>query len=439
MIKIFFFIFLLNFIFLINNYLRNFLSSIIIILLIFTILICRINNFWLNIYRNLGIDWMSILLVFLTMFIISLMIFLVKINNKIYYYLMFSLIIVLLIRFISINLFIFYVFFEIRLIPTFLLIFGWGHQFERINASLYMLIYTLFFSLPFILIIIYIYEELNSLNFIIINDFIIYNDNFLLLLIIISMGFLVKLPIFIIHIWLPKAHVQAPVVGSIILAGIILKLGGYGLFRILDLMVLREFLDFFILIRIFGIIFLRILCLRQFDIKLIVAYSSVVHIGIILIGLYTETVWGIKGAYFIIIGHGLCSSALFIIVNFIYERTKRRNLLINKGIIYFLPSLIIFWFLFCVNNMAAPISLNLLREIFIVNILFDWSYTIIILVMVSMFLRASYNLYLFSFRFHGIYNRLLSKIYSVKVSEFYNLIFHFLPLNLLILKLNFII
>ena len=126
-----------------------------------------------------------------------------------------------------------------------------------------------------------------------------------------------------------------------ILAGVLLKLGGYGIYRSIIIILKRRIKInyYFISVSLLGIIYLRLVCLRQVDIKMLVAYSSVVHMAIILIGIITITIWGSLRGLLIIIGHGLCSSAIFVLVNYFYERSHSRNLLINKGLFFILPSI----------------------------------------------------------------------------------------------------
>lgn len=187
----------------------------------------------------------------------------------------------------------------------------------------------------------YIYGITFKFNLIVI---IMGNYNFTLWgFLIIYIAFFIKIPIYLFHIWLPKAHVEAPVYGSIVLAGVLLKIGGYGLIRLLEIYykVRMKYNYLIFRVRIIGGIMVGVLCLVQIDIKRIVAYSSVVHINLILCRLITLYKVGVVGSYIIIISHGLCSSGIFYMVNLYYERTGRRLLILNKGIVRNLPVVII--------------------------------------------------------------------------------------------------
>jgi NADH-ubiquinone oxidoreductase chain 4 len=401
------------------------------------------NNRFIYLSMGMGMDLISYILILLSFWICSLM---VMARGKIYlsnnWFRIFSFVVLILlislyITFGSINLFIFYLFFEVRLIPTLLLIVGWGYQPERLQAGIYLLFYTLLASLPIIIALFFIYLHFNSLVF-----FFFSGDlNRLFFYILVNFVFFIKIPMFFVHLWLPKAHVEAPVSGSIILAGIMLKLGGYGLMR---LIIIFSFIGmkinlFFISLRLVGGLFVSLICLRQRDMKSLIAYSSVAHIGLVLSGIITLNYWGLAGALVIIVAHGLCSSGLFCLANISYERVMSRSLYLNKGIINLVPSLSFFWFLLVSCNIAAPPSLNLLGEIILINRILSFrKFNMLFLIMISFF-GAVYSLFLYSYSQHG---SLYSGIYSFfpcSFREYLLLVLHLLPLNLMVLVGDYLV
>nr|ALO70471.1 NADH deshydrogenase subunit 4 [Cryptopleurum minutum] len=400
-------------------------------------LFCFNYNF-LYISYFFGCDLLSFVMVLLSIWICALMILgsskLYKMNN---YYNLFLLMVLLLLialvlTFTSLNLFIFYLFFEISLIPTLMLIMGWGYQPERLQAGVYLLFYTMFASLPMLLGIFYIFKNLNSLEYVFFN----FNMNSILMYFCINMVFFVKLPLFFIHLWLPKAHVEAPVSGSMILAGVMLKLGGYGLLRMMIMfMQVGLILNMIIIIiSLVGGFYVSLICLRQVDIKSLIAYSSVAHMGITVGGIMTLNYWGMIGSLVMMLAHGLCSSGLFCLANINYERMSSRSMFLNKGMINLLPTFSLWWFLFSACNMAAPPSLNLLGEIMLINSLVSWSYLSMLFLSLMSFFSAGYSLYLYSYTQHG---KMYSGNYSFSMgylNEYLLLMLHWLPLNFLILK-----
>nr|YP_009443921.1 NADH dehydrogenase subunit 4 [Stimulopalpus japonicus]ATU07142.1 NADH dehydrogenase subunit 4 [Stimulopalpus japonicus] len=395
--------------------------------------------YFVNLNFFMGQDLLSYGLILLSFWISALMIlssFSLYYHN--FYFNKFLFIIIILmvllyLTFSSLNFFMFYLYFESSLIPILLLILGWGYQPERIQAGIYMLFYTLLASMPLLLSLFFLYFEMGTLYFLV--DDLLVNGSVLLYLSLI-LAFLVKLPMFLFHLWLPKAHVEAPVSGSMILAGVLLKLGGYGLIRVLSI-VMNFCLKLnlvFVLVSLIGGVLISLVCIRQEDMKSLIAYSSVSHMGIMLGGMMTMSKWGFNSSYMMMVGHGLCSSGLFVLTNFIYERLGTRSMVISKGMLHIMPSMSMWWFLFCINNMGSPPSMNLVGEIGLINSLFSYSYYGMFMVMFCSFLSAGYSLYLFSRSQHG---SLMNGIFSfvlISVREYMIMILHWLPLNLMIVN-----
>nr|YP_009400034.1 NADH dehydrogenase subunit 4 [Segonzacia mesatlantica]ARW69932.1 NADH dehydrogenase subunit 4 [Segonzacia mesatlantica] len=392
----------------------------------------------------LGMDYMSFIMIYLSLWIMSLVILSSqKIKNLNNFYSSFitvnlCLLLSLIMTFSSMDYLLFYISFEMSLIPTLILILGWGYQPERIQAGVYMLFYTLAFSLPLLCSLLVLFYTSGSLTMNL--SVPIYEGSYMEVVwyFMSIWAFLVKLPMYMFHLWLPKAHVEAPVAGSMILAGVLLKLGGYGLIRVLVLFqsVNNKFCWMWISLGLVGGAAISLMCLRQVDMKSLIAYSSVAHMSLVLCGVMIFSWWGLSGGIIVMVGHGLCSSGLFCLANIVYERLGSRSLLISKGLLSFMPSMGLWWFLLSVSNMASPPSLNLLGEISLIISVVGWSKLSMLGLSLLSFFSAAYTLYMYSLSQHGLFYNCLYACCSGKVQEYLSLFLHWFPLNVLILNSN---
>nr|YP_010721503.1 NADH dehydrogenase subunit 4 [Hilethera xinjiangensis]WDS74920.1 NADH dehydrogenase subunit 4 [Hilethera xinjiangensis] len=386
-----------------------------------------------------GIDYFSFMLILLSFWICSLMItasssiYLFSYHSNFFVFLVLMLLIILCCSFSSLSLLSFYIFFESSLVPTLFLILGWGYQPERLQAGIYLIFYTLVASLPLLLVLFKINLVFNTLYF----PLLFNCGSFYFMFYVFSLfAFLVKMPMFLFHLWLPSAHVEAPISGSMILAGVLLKLGGYGIFRVMKVVSCLGlcFNYFWLSLSLFGGVIISFICFRQVDLKSLIAYSSVAHMSMVIGGLMTMNWWGCMGSLSLMVGHGLCSSGLFCLSNIIYERLGSRSLLINKGMMNLMPTMSLWWFLLSSSNMAAPPSLNLLGEFSLMNSIISWSFYMFMVLIFLSFFSAVYTLYMYSYSQHGFY---YSGIYTFTLGylrEYHLLFLHWFPLNILCLS-----
>ena len=357
------------------------------------------DKFDINYY--VGVDGVSIPLILLTTFLvpICLLCSINSIQNRakefvIYFLLLESFIIGV---FVSIDLVIFYVFFEAVLIPMFLIIGIWGGE-NRLYATFKFFLYTLAGSVLMLLAIIYIISKVKSGNIELISDFTFDQQIELVLFLCFFASFAVKVPMFPFHTWLPDAHVQAPTSGSVILAGVLLKLGAYGFIRLS--LPFFEYASIYFQPMIFAlscvaIVYTSIVALRQLDMKKMIAYSSVAHMGFVTIGIFTLTQDGINGAYFQMISHGIVSAALFLIVGVVYERHHTRMISDYSGVTNVMPKYSFFFMVFMLSSVGLPGTSGFVGEFLVIMSTISVSVYLTFFTAIGVILGASYMLLLY--------------------------------------------
>lgn len=298
----------------------------------------------------------------------------------------------------------FFLFFEMTLIPIYFLVLVWGSRERRVRASYLISIYTLLGSIFMFFNIMYIYSKTGTTDYgLLLNiQFTEFDQKFLWLTFFIS--FAAKIPLFPLHIWLPEAHVEAPTLGSVLLAVLLLKLGTYGLVRF-SLPLFPEGTIFFgplvSTFAVMGVVYTCMTAIRQIDLKKIIAYSSVGHMNVVLLGLMAGTVEGLTGGIFQMLSHGIVSGALFFAVGTIYERYSVRSLKYFGGLTYFYPLFAIVFLIFSMANISFPLTSSFVGEFLIFMGLYQHSFWATFFASTSMVLGAVYTLWTYNRIFFG--------------------------------------
>lgn len=372
---------------------------------------------YLQISYIIGIDGLSIFFILLSVYLLMLCFLAywrLRYNHTLYTFLLLITLWLLLNIFSVLDLFLFYIFYEAIVIPMYLFIGIWGSRSRKIYASYQFFIYTLFGSVFVLLRFLNIYFQKGSSSF----DYIVYTphitNRYVLFWIFMFLGFAVKIPILPLHIWLPEAHVEAPTPGSVILAGILLKLGTYAMMRLLIIPFfgLSDDLAIFVItLALVGFTYTSLVAINQIDIKKIIAYSSIAHMNFSLLGMFSSSLIGISGMFFLTLGHAITSGALFIGVGILYDRYKTRLIFYYGSLVIFMPLFSIMYFIFILSNFGFPGTINFVGEFMILAGILEFINIVVILAAVGSVLSLVYSLFLYTRIFYGNFCEMFIRYY----------------------------
>lgn len=358
---------------------------------------------FLNINYVIGMDGLSLLFVVLTTFLTFISVFF-SLNHfsfsiREFMLLLFILEFFLINFFIVLDFFFFFIFFESVLIPMFLIIGCYGSRQRRIHATFQFFIFTMFGSFFMLIsfILIYFYQGTSDLQTFYETIFHYDLEMFLWLFIFFSLA--VKIPLFPVHIWLPEAHVEAPTIGSVILAGILLKMGSYGMFRFLIPVFnfsSKFFFPFLFILSFLSIYYISLVTICQIDLKKLIAYSSIAHMGFVTISLFTYNIQGLSGSIFLMISHGIVSSLLFLLIGILYDRYKTRIIFFYQSLNSIMPLFCFCFFIATLANVGFPGTISFVGEFLILISLLEFNKFAFFFHSLAFFLSAVYSFWLYN-------------------------------------------
>ena len=386
-------------------------------------------------HLHIGVDGLSLYFVLLTTFTMPICILAswenVKHNLK-YFLIAFLMVETLLIAlFVVLDLLLFYVFFESVLVPLFLIVGIWGGSETRIRASFLLFLYTLFGSLFMLLSFLVIIYNVGTSDLQMISLADISFDSQKILWLGIFLSFAIKTPLVPFHMWLPRAHVEAPLAGSIVLAGLILKLAVYGFLRIL-IPLLPEATEYFSplvqTIAVITLVYSSLTTLRQTDFKCLVAYSSIAHMSVVVAGVFSNTIQGIEGGIMLSIAHGFVSPALFMLVGgVLYDAFHTRVIRYYRGMTSYMPVFSVFFLLFTVANAGTPLTSNWVGEFLALAGTFQRSPVVGLLMSTGIVFSAAYSFWLYNRICFGAYSQYLGYARDVSRREYMILLTLLIP------------
>ncbi|MDC1303199.1 NADH-quinone oxidoreductase subunit M [Pelagibacterales bacterium] len=359
--------------------------------------------FWLNsgISYHLGVDGISILLIILTTFLMPFCILAsfesIKVSLKEYLIAFLILETLMIGVFCSLDLVLFYLFFEGGLIPMFLIIGIWGGE-RRVYATFKFFLFTLAGSVFMLLAIIAIYMETGTTNITYLLQFDLAPSLQYIFWLAFFASFAVKIPMWPVHTWLPDAHVEAPTAGSVILAGVLLKMAGYGFIRFsLGIFPIASsyFAPFIFTLSIIAIIYASLVALVQTDMKKLIAYSSVAHMGFVTLGIFTFSLQGIEGAIIQMLSHGIISAALFLCVGVVYDRIHTREIDRYGGLVNRMPIYAFAFMIFIMGSIGLPGTSGFVGEFLVLLSIFSVNTYFAVFATSGVVLAAAYSLWLY--------------------------------------------
>lgn len=362
--------------------------------------------FWVpgfNLNFTMGIDGISIFFLLLTTLLIPLCLLTSwnSVNDNLKEFLIAFLILdfFLIGTFCVLDLLLFYIFFESVLIPMFLIVGIWGSRERKILAAYYFFLYTLLGSVLMLLSILYVYYQIGTTDYEVLLTFSFSTLEQKLLWFTFFLAFASKVPMIPVHLWLPEAHVEAPTAGSVILAGILLKLGTYGFIRF-SLPLFPKASFFFTplvyTVAVVGIIYTSFTAIRQTDFKRIIAYTSIAHMNLVILGIFSFNNVGIEGAIMQSLSHGFVASALFLIIGVVYDRYRTRIVQYYGGLATVMPIYIFIFLFFTMANISFPGTSSFVGEFLILIGSFKVNTTITFLGATSVVVGGAYSLWLFN-------------------------------------------